>query len=401
MLQWSCIRFCLLTSILSLGLLSINTSSVSAKATAVPQLEWIKEVDSGRWGDGFTPHYFKLDASGNLNILVKRVVNEKLIYEENISGETGDIRWSKPKFDYGLTRDGYMYSFKHTETDDYKKKSDDIITVSDLTTGKPKWSSIYPYFREGQSLNFTKNGALYAFTYQKNKYVTLYYYDEKGKRSKKFILPYMQHYTVEGNFILGQPDNKSSYIHVFDLSTGKKLTVLTNETTLPFGNSVTDDGTLITRKFINNRELELRAYSPAGALKWKYDFSFKKGPPEIFVIHDRVLYLEQTAGNILLLNSDGKLITGVNEAPFYMQGDPNSPLKVAVDLQSFMYIQYTEQGIELVIRDSNNLRELYRVSQNDLNDVRFNRDELFINGQNELFFLPPDGQTIRKYRLAP
>lgn len=103
----------------------------------------------------------------------------------------------------------------------------------------------------------------------------------------------------------------------------------------------------------------------------------------------------------MLMNSDGKFITGVNENPFYMQGEPNSPLKMAIDLQSFMYIQYTEQGIELVIRDSNNLRELYRVSQNDWTDVRFNRDELFLNKQNELFFIPSDGQTIRKYQLLP
>ncbi|MFL0377419.1 hypothetical protein ACH0BY_26115 [Paenibacillus amylolyticus] len=400
-MKWFCIRFCLLISILSLGLLSVDKPSASAKAKTVPQLEWVKQVDSGKWGDGFTPHYFRLDSSGNLNILVRKVVNEDLTYVENINGETGDIRWSKPESDYGSTSDGYMYTFKPAETDDYERRFDDIITVSDLTTGKPIWSSINPYFHEGQSSNSTKNGTVYSFTYHKLKYVTLYYYDEKGNRSKKLILPYMQYYTIEGNFILGQPGNKSPYTHVFDLSTGKKLTVLTNETTLPYGNRVTDDGTLITRKFINNRELELRAYSPTGALKWKYDFSFKKGPPEIFIIHNCVLYLEQTAGNIMLLNSDGKFITGVNENPFYMQGEPNSPLKMAIDLQSFMYIQYTEQGIELVIRDSNDLRELYRVSQNDWTDVRFNRDELFLNKQNELFFIPSDGQTIRKYQLLP
>lgn len=400
-MKWLCIRFCLLISILSLGLLSVDKPSASAKAKTVPQLEWVKQVDSGQWGDGFTPHYFRLDSSGNLNILVRKVVNEDLIYVENISGETGDIRWSKPESDYGSTSDGYMYTFKPAETDDYENRLDDIITVSDLTTGKPIWSSINPYFRESQSSDFAKNGTVYSFTYHKNKYVTLYYYDEQGHRSKKLVLPYMQYYTIEGNFILGQPGNKSPYTHVFDLSTGKKLTVLTNETTLPYGNRVTDDGTLITRKFINNRELELRAYSPTGALKWKYDFSFKKGPPQIFIIHNRVLYLEQTAGNIMLMNSDGKFMTGVNQNPFYMQGDPNSPLKMAIDLQSFMYIQYTEQGIELVIRDSNNLRELYRVTQNDWNDVRFNQDELFLNKQNELFFLPPDGQTIRKYQLLP
>ncbi|WP_458461330.1 hypothetical protein [Paenibacillus sp.] len=390
-MKWFCIRFCLLISILSVGLLSVDKPSASAKAKTVPQLEWVKQVDSGKWGDGFTPHYFRLDSSGNLNILVRKVVNEELTYVENINGETGDIRWSKPEFDYWLSEDAYMYILTPA----------DILTVSELATGNTKWFEKPPYLFGGQSATFTKNGTAYAFSYQKNKYATLYYYDEKGNRSKKLILPYMQHYTIEGNFILGQPGNKSPYTHVFDLSTGKKLTVLTNETTLPYGNRVTDDGTLITRKFINNRELELRAYSPTGALKWKYDFSFKKGPPEIFIIHDRVLYLEQTAGNIMLMNSDGKFITGVNENPFYMQGEPNSPLKMAIDLQSFMYIQYTEQGIELVIRDSNNLRELYRLSQNDWNDVRFNRDELFLNKQNELFFLPPDGQTIRKYQLLP
>ncbi|MDQ0660184.1 hypothetical protein [Paenibacillus sp. W2I17] len=120
-MKWFCIRFCLLISILSLGLSSVDKPSASAKAKTVPQLEWVKQVDSGQWGDGFTPHYFRLDSSGNLNILVRKVVNEDLIYVVNISGETGDIRWSKPESDYGLTRDGYMYTFKPAETDDYER----------------------------------------------------------------------------------------------------------------------------------------------------------------------------------------------------------------------------------------------------------------------------------------
>nr|WP_154960801.1 hypothetical protein [Paenibacillus xylanexedens] len=361
-------------------------------AQALLQPQWEYDITNG--GKSRTSSHSiesVTDAMGNQSMIVTKV-DDRHAYIDSIDAKTGELRWSMPSDDYFvLSEDGYMFIFHYNQVIAKHVYSGQVIWTASL----PEPSKKFSYYSWRENAFPKENGSLYLVVNSSDSKSTLYHYDSKGQRSKKFTLSHVIE-QIAGEIIISKKysDHPDSYIH--SLSTGKKISMISNGKDY-YSSMVLSDNTLLQYNIEKNK-LILNAYNAAGKKKWSKQLPYLEYTTDIVALKDRFLFVDAKNKRIRLYTSAGKLITEKNYLPVPSNYNRYwKSIDMAQDGTSFMFTVKQNGQDEIIIMDTSNLNVLFTYKRSEFN---FDKDYLFLNNMADLYVLTDEGQTLFKNQLS-
>ncbi|SCZ08943.1 PQQ-like domain-containing protein [Paenibacillus polysaccharolyticus] len=354
-------------------------------AQAFLQPQWEYDITNGGKSSTSSHSMRKvIDATGNESLLINKAGKNNDYYIDSVDAKTGRLLWSMPTDnEYQISDDGYIFIFKNNK-----------VSAKHIATGRVIWTATLPgapeEWRRGgaEAASPGENGSLYLFwNSDDNKSSTLYYYNTKGKLSKKLKVPYFM-YQIDGDMIVGSKFGDHPDLYLISLNTGKKIKTIAGSKGYNRIRRLSD-GTFLHYNIYKNT-MTLKGYNSTGQLNWTKQLPYKEYSTELYALEDRFLYVDVKNNRIKLYSSSGRMIA---EKPYLRAGLIN----MALDAKSFMFPSVKDDKEELIIMDTNNLNILQVINSGELD---LENESMYLHNKTGLYFINNKGRTLVSTQLS-